>query len=98
MERMGCEPGRVVISLQGRDEGRAFVVTGTIDEQHVWIADGVTRKLAHPKKKKIKHLRPKPYVVDLSPRPDTHRLMDSDLRKALEAIGLGIDQPLCKEG
>ena len=56
MERMGCEPGRVVISLQGRDEGRAFVVTGTIDEQHVWIADGVTRKLAHPKTKKIKHL------------------------------------------
>ena len=98
MERMEFEPGRVVLSTQGRDAGRFFVVIERLDDQFVLTADGLTHKLAHPKKKRIKHLRPKPHLVDLTPRPETHRLMDSDLRKALQELGLGIDQPLCKEG
>ena len=99
MERLPCEIGRVVQSRQGRDAGRCFIILQVIDAEHVLMADGLTRKLAHPKKKKVKHLHPKPIVVDVTAehQPSGH-LLDSDLRKALADHGLAIDQPLCKEG
>jgi len=89
MERLMMEPGRVVLSTQGRDAGRYFIVLQVIDEQFVLMADGQSRKLAHPKKKKVKHLRPKPIVVNINADtlPNKH-LQDSDLRSALEAHGL----------
>ena len=99
MERLSIEPGRVVLSRQGRDEGRYFVILEVVDEQFVIMADGLTRKLAHPKKKKLKHLYPKPVMVEgITEGLRSHQLLDSDLRKALNAAGFGIDQPLCKEG
>ena len=57
MDRLTMIPGRVVLSTQGRDEGRYFVVLEVIDENFVLMADGLTRKIAHPKKKKVKHLK-----------------------------------------
>lgn len=91
MERLQFEPGRVVLSTQGRDAGRYFIVLQVIDEQFVLMADGQSRKLAHPKKKKVKHLRPKPIVVqvDGSTLPN-RRLQDSDLRTALAEHGLDL--------
>lgn len=98
MKRLPFEVGRVVLSLQGRDEGRCFVVLQVVDEQFVMMADGLTRKLDHPKKKKIKHLHPKPVLVEgVAEKLAANQLLDSDLRKALKAAGLGIDQSLCKE-
>ena len=99
MERLPFEIGRVVVSLQGRDEGRCFVIIQVVDDQFVMMADGLTRKLTHPKKKKLKHLYPKPVMVEgIVEGLNSHQLLDSDLRKALNAAGFGIDQPLCKEG
>ena len=91
MDRLTMIPGRVVLSTQGRDEGRYFIVLEVIDEQFVLMADGLTRRLAHPKKKKVKHLRPKPIVVEVdgAKLPNRH-LQDSDLRTALAAHGLEI--------
>ena len=84
----------MVLSTQGRDEGRYFIVLEVIDENFVLMADGLTRKLAHPKKKKVKHLRPKPIVVEVdgTKLPNKH-LQDSDLRRALEDNGLAISNP-----
>ena len=48
--------GRIVQSKAGRDKGRRFAVIAIEDEAHVRIADGDTRKIAHAKKKKLKHL------------------------------------------
>ena len=89
MERLMMEPGRVVLSTQGRDAGRYFIVLQVIDEQFVLMADGQSRKLAHPKKKKVKHLRAKPIAVNVdgAALPNKH-LQDSDLRSALAAHGL----------
>ena len=99
MERLPFEIGRVVKSRQGRDAGRFFVILEVVDDKYVMMADGLTRKINHPKKKKILHLHPKPIVVDcVAEKLPTHQLLDSDLRKALQAAGLEIDQPLCKEG
>ena len=81
------EPGRVVESIQGRDKGHFFLVlegTGGI----VKIADGIRHKLENPKKKKTKHLRAKPVLLDLKAlRPEGGALQNSDLRRALEANG-----------
>ena len=55
MNRIPIEPGRVVISLAGRDEGRRFVVIEA-DEMYAMIVDGDLRKVDRPKKKKRKHL------------------------------------------
>lgn len=52
MERLPFEIGRAVLSRQGRDAGRCFVVLQVLDEQFVLMADGLTRKLDHPKKRK----------------------------------------------
>ena len=94
MDRLTMIPGRVVLSTQGRDEGRYFIVLEVIDENFVLMADGLTRKIDHPKKKKIKHLRPKPILVNVdgSTLPNKH-LQDSDLRRALEENGLEISNP-----
>ena len=91
MERLTMIPGRVVLSTQGRDEGRYFVVLEVIDENFVLMADGLTRKVDHPKKKKVKHLRPKPILVEVdgAKLPNKH-LQDSDLRNALSAHGVEI--------
>ncbi len=98
MERLPMEIGRAVRSVQGRDADRCFVILQVLDEQYVLMADGLTRKLAHPKKKKIKHLRPKPVRMDnLEELQARHVLQDATIRKFLEQNGLGIDQPLCKE-
>ena len=99
MERLPFEVGRVVQSRQGRDAGRYFVVLHVVDEKFVMMADGLTRKISHPKKKKILHLHPKPILVEsVAEKLPAHQLLDSDLRKALAACGLPTDQPLCKEG
>lgn len=91
MDRLTIIPGRVVLSTQGRDEGRYFVVLSVIDEQYVLMADGLTRKIDHPKKKKVKHLHPKPILVNVdgATLPNKH-LQDSDLRRALAENGLEI--------
>ena len=99
MERLPMETGRAVQSLQGRDAGRCFVILQVVDDQFVLMADGLTRKLDHPKKKKVKHLHPKPVRMEgVEDGLKSHQLLDSDLRKFLRLNGLEIDQPLCKEG
>ena len=46
----------IVISTAGRDQGKLFYVIGT-DGVYVLIANGKDRKLEHPKRKKLKHVR-----------------------------------------
>ena len=47
--------GRFVRSLSGRDKEGIFVVVGVTDEGYLLLADGKTRKLETPKRKKRKH-------------------------------------------
>ena len=56
MLKLKCRKGDFVLSLAGRDEGRIHLVIDA-DENYAFIADGDTRKVQKPKKKKIKHLR-----------------------------------------
>ena len=53
---MSIDISDVVISLNGRDEGKLFLVVGTEDEYSL-LADGKGRRIDKPKKKKNKHLK-----------------------------------------
>ena len=69
--------GRIVQSKAGRDKGRRFAV--------IAIEDGDTRKIAHAKKKKLKHLSFERARVDQleSMLAATGNTADAALRKAL---------------
>ncbi len=80
-------PFYAVFSKKGRDKGRYFVVLYTVDADFAMIADGDTRKLDHPKKKRRKHLAACPHEFpDLMALYAQGRLKDSDIRRALYPI------------
>ena len=80
------EIGRVVLSRSGRDKGRAFLIVGVIDSPYVLIADGGLRRLAKPKKKKLKHLDVQPMVLENIQEKLTQgkKVFDAELRSALK--------------
>lgn len=86
MKPSAYELGRVVLSKQGHDKGKAFLVVGLVDDTYVLIADGDSRKLAKPKKKQAKHLIPKPHVAAeiLGAILKQAQTADSDIRKAIQ--------------
>jgi len=53
---MRFEKADLVISLNGRDEGKRFLVVGTEDE-YALLADGKGRRYEKPKRKKNKHIK-----------------------------------------
>ena len=96
-EPFSFEPGRVVESIQGRDKGYFFLVL-EVSGDIVMMADGSRHRLDNPKKKKTKHLRAKPLLLNLKAlRPEGGALQDSDLRRALEANGYAEERSL-REG
>lgn len=46
----------IVISQNGRDAGKRFLVIG-LDNEYVLLADGKARKYEKPKRKKSKHVK-----------------------------------------
>lgn len=48
--------GKVVLSKAGRDKDHLYVVVRQIDDDYVLLANGDTKLIEMPKKKKIKHL------------------------------------------
>lgn len=76
--------GFVAISQKGRDKGRVYVVLYEMDADFVMVANGASRPVDRPKKKRRKHLvctsRELPGILALY---EQGRLQDSDLRKAL---------------
>ena len=81
--------GSVVLSRAGRDNGRYFVVVGQADDEYVFISDGMLRKVASPKKKKLKHLTVKPACMsEIQQKLDKcETIQDAHIRKFLAASG-----------
>ena len=61
---MEIRQGSVVIAKAGRDKGKAFAVLCVENRRTVWIADGKSRPLEHPKRKNIIHLQATSAAVD----------------------------------
>ena len=71
--------GRVVISSAGHDKGRFMLVVGA-DGDRILVADGKERKLEHPKKKNIRHVRATESTIE------PEGLTDKKLRKTLNEM------------
>ena len=56
---MEVDKSSLIVSKAGRDKGQLFYVIDT-DEQYVYLADGKSRKLEKPKRKKRKHVEQVP--------------------------------------
>jgi large subunit ribosomal protein L14e len=77
--------GRYVWSKSGRDKDRLFIIIDLYDDQHVLVADGELRRIAKPKKKKLKHLNITNKVAKEINEIVTmkKRLLDADLQRAI---------------
>jgi len=89
MTDISLEVGRVVLAKAGRDKGKAFVVVGLLNEEYVLLADGRSRTIDKPKKKKIKHLDPKPQKAEeiVKMIESGTKVLDADIRKSLKSLG-----------
>ncbi len=94
MSEDALDLGRVVLSRAGRDKGRYFVVVSVIDSLHVGLSDGETHKMAAPKKKKIRHIQPKPELISslAGKLVQSGRVEDHEVRAALGDLGYSIDK------
>lgn len=77
--------GSVVISTAGRDSGRIFLVVSIPDDNYVYIADGNLRRLAKPKKKKLKHVALTLHMLNGigDKLRDGKKVFDAEIRSAL---------------
>ncbi|MBR3076398.1 MAG: KOW domain-containing RNA-binding protein [Oscillospiraceae bacterium] len=77
----------IIVSTAGRDQGKLFYVIGT-DGVYALIANGKDRKLEHPKRKKLKHVR---FVTRTETRIAAklragEKVLNSELRRELAAF------------
>ncbi len=77
----------IIVSTAGRDQGKLFYVIGT-EGVYALIANGKDRKLEHPKRKKLKHVR---FVTRIETRVAAklrtgEKVLNSELRRELAAI------------
>lgn len=88
-DRMDFRVGEIAVSTAGHDAGLIFVIIAGIDDRHVLVADGKVRKLAAPKKKKMRHLS----IFTRLSEEDVEKLRsgsvnDSFLRKTISSLDL----------
>lgn len=70
--------GSLVYSRAGRDKGTLFLVLRA-EGEYVYLADGDTRRVEKPKRKKLKHVNKTNVVCEV----DFDNVTNSDVRKAL---------------
>ncbi|MGE5328556.1 MAG: hypothetical protein ACM3KR_03505 [Deltaproteobacteria bacterium] len=88
------ELGQIVLSKCGRDKKKYFFVV-QIDEseEYVFIANGDSRRIERPKKKKVKHLVP--LYIDETVKGKVligSKITNSDLKKHLKKYFEGSEQ------
>ena len=82
---MDFETGQIVFSKCGHDNTLPFIVTA-VDGEYLYLADGKSRRLDHPKRKKIKHVQGTKYVcTDIKKKlEDKSYILDADILKAIK--------------
>ena len=85
---MDISKSDIVISLNGRDQGKLFYVMH-VEDNYALLADGKGRKLEDPKRKKLKHVR---RVTRTETRVavkilNGDKVLNSELRRDLATFG-----------
>ena len=85
---MEVDKSSLIVSKAGRDKGQLFYVIDT-DEQYVYLADGKSRKLEKPKRKKRKHIEQMPRTESRIAEKirNGEKVLNSELRKELASFG-----------
>ena len=85
---MEVDKSSLVVSKAGRDQGQLFYVIDT-DEQYVYLADGKSRRLEKPKRKKRKHIEQIPRTESRIAEKirNGEKVLNSELRKELASLG-----------
>jgi len=85
-DELSPEIAEVVISLNGRDAGKSFMIVGT-DDEYSLLADGKGRRLEKPKRKKNKHIKREGNLNDLiaAKLVAGEKVTNNDIRRALAA-------------
>lgn len=88
MKQSEALAGQVVLSKQGRDNGKYAVIVKIKNESYVYIADGITRKVSDPKLKNIKHLKLTPYVLQkvADKLNANEQVLDAEIAKGLKVF------------
>ena len=81
------EKADVVVSLNGRDEGKCFVVVG-IDDEYALLADGKRRRIEKPKRKKNKHIELEDKLAGQVAEKliEGGKVTNNEIRRALAAL------------
>ena len=79
--------GSIVTAKAGRDKGRSFAIVAAVDSEYMLLADGSTRKIEKPKKKKLKHLRMEKGKLDLCELPSDAGSANAYIRRTLGELG-----------
>ena len=92
----GILPGNVVLSKAGHDIHRIYLVL-SVEEKMALLADGTSKGINHPKKKRVTHLKPIGILDDreqkisrlhsLHNEPDQNRLIREWLMEAMNEFG-----------
>ena len=97
---MRIDKADIVVSLNGRDEGKRFIVIGTQDEYSM-LADGKGRRIEKPKRKKNKHIK----LEDKLDGPIAEKLIgdekvtNNEIRRALAQYTAETgDKEVCENG
>ena len=85
---MEVDKSSLVVSKAGRDQGQLFYVIDA-DEQYVYLADGKSRRLEKPKRKKRKHIEQIPRTESRIAEKirNGEKVLNSELRKELASFG-----------
>ena len=85
---MEVDKSSLVVSKAGRDQGQLFYVIDA-DEQYVYLADGKSRRLEKPKRKKRKHIEQIPRTESRMAEKirNGEKVLNSELRKELASFG-----------
>ncbi len=78
------EIGTVVVSLQGRDKDKIYIVK-YVENDYAYLVDGRQRTLACPKKKKLKHIRKTEKIAKTVQEKlkNNEKILDSEIRKTI---------------
>ena len=85
---MEIDRSSLIVSKAGRDKGQLFFVIDA-DEQSVYLADGKSRRLEKPKRKKRKHIEQIPRTESRIAEKirNGEKVLNSELRKELASFG-----------
>ena len=85
---MEVDKSSLIVSKAGRDQGQLFYVIDA-DEQYVYLADGKSRRLEKPKRKKRKHIEQIPRTESRIAEKirNGEKVLNSELRKELASFG-----------